>query len=132
MWRNLFLAVAITILVWATLVGILFLLGRRTLARELAGLLPTLIHLFRGLLRDPQVPRPIKAVMLLTLVWLASPIDLVPEFVPVVGPLDDLIIAAIALRFALRRTDRSVVERHWRGTPRMLERLIGTESSPTA
>ena len=132
MWRNLFLAVAITILVWGTLVGTLFLLGRRTLARELAGLLPTLIQLFRGLLRDPQVPRPIKAVILLTLVWLASPIDLVPEFVPVVGPLDDLIIAAIALRFALRRTDRSVVERHWRGTPRMLDRLIGTVSSPTA
>jgi uncharacterized membrane protein YkvA (DUF1232 family) len=57
-------------------------------------------------------------------IWLVSPIDLIPEFLPVVGPLDDLVIAALALRFVLRRVGDGVVREHRRGDPRSLELLL--------
>jgi uncharacterized membrane protein YkvA (DUF1232 family) len=81
--------------------------------------------LFRGLLKDERVSRGSKALLVLAVVWLVSPIDLVPEFIPVAGPLDDAIVAALVLRFVLRRTDRAVVESYWRGDPRTLDRLAG-------
>jgi uncharacterized membrane protein YkvA (DUF1232 family) len=57
-------------------------------------------------------------------VWIASPIDLVPECIPVAGPLDDAIVAALVLRHLLRRTDRSVVFEHWRGDPATIEVIV--------
>lgn len=54
-------------------------------------------------------------------VWIASPIDLVPKFIPIAGPLDDAIVAALVLRHLLRRTDRSVLFDHWRGDPATLQ-----------
>jgi uncharacterized membrane protein YkvA (DUF1232 family) len=96
--------------------------------------------LFRGLLRDPRVPRSAKLWLGFAVVWIASPIDLVPKFIPIAGPLDDAIVAALVLRHLLRRTDRSVLFEHWRGDPATLERsfvggvLAGreTERSPRA
>ena len=81
---------------------------------------PNLILLFRGLWRDPRVPRGSKLLLGFGLVWLASPIDLIPEFVPVVGPLDDAIVAALILRSVARRVGKSVLAEHWRGDPRRL------------
>lgn len=130
-------AVAIGLLaaaaLWAALVAGLALAGRRTAARELAALLPNLLLLFRGLLRDPHVSRASKLLLLLATLWVASPIDLVPEFVPVAGPLDDAVVAALVLRAVLRRTDRAVLERHWRGEPATLDlvlRLAGRDLPP--
>jgi len=65
---------------------LLILLGRRAHARELATLIPNLLVLFRGLLRDPRVPRSAKLWLGLAVVWIASPIDLIPEFIPIAGP----------------------------------------------
>jgi uncharacterized membrane protein YkvA (DUF1232 family) len=58
--------------------------------------------------------------------WIASPIDLVPEFIPVLGPADDLIVAALVLRHVLKRTDRSLLAEHWRGDPTTLDRIVGS------
>src|SRR5207253_1910582 len=69
--------------------------GRRTAAREVAALLPNLFGLFKGLVRDPRVPRGSKALLLFGAAWVASPIDLIPEFIPVLGPLDDAVVAAL-------------------------------------
>jgi uncharacterized membrane protein YkvA (DUF1232 family) len=57
--------------------------------------------------------------------WCASPIDLVPEFLPVVGPLDDVVVVALALRYAARQTPRDVLVEAWPGDPGVLDRLLG-------
>jgi uncharacterized membrane protein YkvA (DUF1232 family) len=59
-------------------------------------------------------------------IWKASPIDLVPEFIPVLGPADDLIVAALVLRHVLKRTDRSPLAEHWRGDPAILDGIAGS------
>ncbi|MEK7861374.1 MAG: DUF1232 domain-containing protein, partial [Chloroflexota bacterium] len=99
-------------------------IGHRLLARELALLVPNLFRLFRGLLGDPRVPWHAKAVLGLGLLWIASPIDLIPEFVPIVGPLDDAIVAAVVLGYVVRVAGREVVREHWPGDPTVLARLV--------
>lgn len=109
---------------YAVLVAALVVSGRGALAREVATFLPNLLVLFRGLAADPRVPRRAKIALAFGAVWLASPIDLIPEFIPVAGPLDDAIVAALVLRYVLRSTERSVVDGHWRGDPKTLARLL--------
>jgi uncharacterized membrane protein YkvA (DUF1232 family) len=87
--------------------------------------LPNLVVLFRGLLADPRVPRSSKRWLWFAMAWCISPIDLIPEFIPVVGPLDDAIVAALVLRHVLRRTDRAVLADHWHGDPAMLDAITG-------
>ena len=95
--------------VWVVAVAALAVAGRRTAAREVALLIPNLLRLFRGLLGDPRVPRGTKVWIWCAVAWLVSPIDLVPEFVPIAAPLDDAIVAALVLRHVLRRTDAGIV-----------------------
>jgi uncharacterized membrane protein YkvA (DUF1232 family) len=114
----------VLIAVWTIVVVVLVVVGRFLLARELALLLPNLIRLFGGLLRDGRVPLRAKIVLAVASVWLASPIDLIPEFIPIVGSLDDAIVAGLALRFVLRTTEGALVREHWRGDPATLERLL--------
>jgi uncharacterized membrane protein YkvA (DUF1232 family) len=120
-WANVLL---VLIAIWIVVVVVLVIVGRALLARELALLLPNLIRLFAGLLRDRRVGLRAKIVVGIASVWLASPIDLIPDFIPVVGSLDDAIVAAIALRFVLRTTDGAVVREHWHGDPATLDRLL--------
>jgi uncharacterized membrane protein YkvA (DUF1232 family) len=119
--HTLLFTLAIIVAVWVALIGALLLAGRGGAARQVATFLPNLILLFRGLWRDPRVPRGSKLLLGFGLVWLASPIDLIPEFVPVVGPLDDAIVAALILRSVARRVGRSVLAEHWRGDPATLD-----------
>jgi len=110
---------------WALLV----LLAARLppgLMKELAGFLPACVTLIRRLRRDPRVPRSAKVAVLVAMVWVLSPIDLIPEFLPVIGSLDDVVVVALALRYAARRVPRAVVLEAWPGDPRLLERLLGT------
>ena len=88
-------------------------------------MIPNLLVFFRRLLRDPRVPRSAKLWLSFAVIWIASPIDLIPEFIPVAGPLDDAIVAALVLRHLLRRTARSVLFEHWRGSPSTLEAIVG-------
>jgi uncharacterized membrane protein YkvA (DUF1232 family) len=62
--------------------------------------------------------------------WVASPIDLIPEFLPVIGPLDDVVVVALALRYAGRQVPREVLLAAWPGEPRLLERLLGPPDHP--
>jgi uncharacterized membrane protein YkvA (DUF1232 family) len=80
--------------------------------------------LFKGLVRDPRVSRGSKALLVIGVVWVASPIDLIPEFIPVLGPLDDAVVAALILRHVLRTAGRDVVADHWRGDAATLDRLL--------
>jgi len=122
--RGLLVALLVVVVLWSLAVGALVLLGRRSQARELATLIPNLLVLFRGLLRDPRVPKSTKGWLWFAVVWLISPIDLIPEFIPVAGPLDDAIVAALVLRHVLQHTDRQMLADHWRGEPSTLDAII--------
>jgi uncharacterized membrane protein YkvA (DUF1232 family) len=124
MGRWLVVALIAVVAVWLLMIGGLMLAGRRTAARELVSLVPNLARLFRGLISDPRVPRGSKVLLFLGALWLASPIDLIPEFVPVLGPLDDAVVAALILRHVLRRAGPDVIAEHWHGDPATLQRII--------
>ncbi len=121
---GLLIGVGIAAALWLIAVLVLVAFGRRSQARELATLIPNLLALFRGLLRDPRVPRNSKLWLGFAVAWIASPIDLIPEFIPIAGPLDDAIVAALVLRHLARRTAPSVLFEHWRGDPRTLETIV--------
>lgn len=118
------IAVACLVVSW----GLLVVLARRLppgLARDLASFLPDCATTVRRLRKDPRVPRGAKIAIVLAGLWVASPIDLIPEFLPVIGPLDDVVVVALALRYAGRRVPRDVLFAAWPGEPRLLERLLG-------
>ena len=77
------------------------------------------------------MPRRAKLAILLAGLWLLSPIDLLPEFLPVIGPLDDALVIALALRYAARSVPRPVLLEAWPADPRLLERLLGPPPSTT-
>ena len=122
--RTWLLWIGVGVSVWVVAVVVLFLVGRRLAARELATLLPNLVRMCRTLLRDPRVPRGSKVLVGFAVVWFVSPIDLVPEFIPVLGPLDDAILAALVLRHLVKRAGREVVAEAWPGDPATLERML--------
>jgi uncharacterized membrane protein YkvA (DUF1232 family) len=121
--RGLVVTLVIAVGVWLLAIILLAAVGHRSKARELVALIPNLIVLFRGLLRDPRVPRSSKIWLWFAIAWLISPIDLVPEFIPVAGPLDDAIVAALVLRHVLKRTEPKVLEEHWRGDASTLDAI---------
>jgi uncharacterized membrane protein YkvA (DUF1232 family) len=119
-----FLSLAAFLVLYAIFVLALLLVGRRSEARALAGLIPDCLVLFRRLLADQRVSHPRKLVLLLVLVYLALPFDLIPDFVPVAGQLDDAIVVALGLRLVLRGSGPGLLAEHWPGPPQGA-RLIG-------
>ena len=111
----------------------LLLLARRLppgLLKDLAGFLPACAVTARRLRRDPRVPRAAKLAVAFAGLWVLSPIDLIPEFLPVIGPLDDVVVVALALRYAARRVPREALEEAWAGEPHVLARLLGDQTRP--
>lgn len=107
--------------------GLLALLAHRLppgILKDLVGFLPACVTLVRRLRKDPRVPRSAKVVVALAGLWVLSPIDLVPEFLPVIGPLDDVIVVALALRYVGRRVPYEVLREAWPGDTRLLDRLL--------
>jgi uncharacterized membrane protein YkvA (DUF1232 family) len=93
--------------------------------KELAGFLPACLTTVCRLRADPRVPRRAKVAVAFAGLWLLSPIDLIPEFLPVIGPLDDVVVVALALRYAARRVPHDVLSEAWAGNPASLRRLLG-------
>jgi uncharacterized membrane protein YkvA (DUF1232 family) len=142
MFWQLVLTVVISLLVvWIALVVTLYVAGRRTAAparlRDMLRLIPDVVRLLRRLAADRTLPRAIRIELGILLVYLALPIDLIPDFIPVVGYADDAIIVAIALRALTRAAGPAAIDRHWPGTPeglaavRQLARLPDDPSGPT-
>ena len=117
-------SIAIAVAVYAAVVGAFFLAGRREDARALAGFVPDCIVLFSRLLRDDRLPRRHKLLVAALLPYLLLPIDLIPDFIPVAGQLDDAVIVAMVLRRVLR-ANPELVEEHWPGPQRTLDWLEG-------
>ncbi|MBA2607657.1 MAG: DUF1232 domain-containing protein [Actinobacteria bacterium] len=92
---------------------------------------PDLARLLRSLSKDPSTARGVRWRLLLLLTYLASPIDLVPDFIPVLGYADDVIVVAIALRSVVRHTGPDVLDRHWSGSAvglAIVKRLAGVRT----
>lgn len=112
---------------YGSFVVALLLLGRRSDARALAGFIPDCLVLFKRLLADSRVPATRKAILVAVVAYLALPLDLVPDFVPVAGQLDDAILVALALGLVLRGGGRALLDEHWPGPPqgaRLIARLV--------
>ncbi len=92
----------------------------RKLAVDMGGLLPNLIKLLGRLLKDPRVPRRSKLVVLGAMAYVVSPIDLLPEFIPIVGLLDDVLLVSFALEHLIRSAGEDVVVEHWDGPQDLL------------
>ena len=101
-------------------------------ALDVVRLLPDLLRMTAGLARDPRTPRSCKIALGGLAVWLASPIDLIPEFLPVIGPLDDIVVTAIVLRWVGRRVGVDALRAHWPGSDQGFElvlRLLGRSAA---
>ena len=124
--------IAIAIGVYALAVLGLLLAGRRESACAVARFIPDCIVLLRRLIGDERVPRRYKAVLLALLGYLLSPIDLVPDFIPIAGQLDDAVIAGLALRLVLRASGAGLLEEHWPGPESSLSVVLRFASPPRA
>ena len=114
------LAIAVLVLAWGAGILALCLAGRRTDARAWASFIPDCVVLVRRLLGDPRVPRSRKLLLAGLVAYLALPFDLVPDFIPVAGQLDDAIVVALVLRSVLRAAGPELLEEHWPGPERSL------------
>jgi uncharacterized membrane protein YkvA (DUF1232 family) len=107
--------------------GVMLLLAKRLppgLLRDVAAFLPACVTTARRLRQDPRVPTRAKVALLVAVVWVLSPIDLIPEFLPVIGPLDDVVAVVLLLRYAARSIPRPVLLEAWPEDPRLLQRVL--------
>ena len=124
----------VLVALWAVSCVVMMLFAHRLppgLMRQVAEFLPACVTTARKLRKDPAVPRRAKVALLVAIVWVVSPIDLLPEFLPVIGPLDDVVAVILLLRYAARSIPRQTLLDAWPTDPRLLERLLGPEASPT-
>ncbi len=124
LWTWPLLAIGVCLLLYAALVLALVIAGRRESARALAGFIPDCVVLCGRLLGDPRVPRGKKALLIALTGYLALPLDLVPDFIPVGGQLDDVVIVALVLRSLLRSGGESLIREHWPGPENSLALVI--------
>jgi uncharacterized membrane protein YkvA (DUF1232 family) len=122
--------VAALVLAWALFIAILWLVRPRDIGLgELLRLVPDILRLVRDLLADSSAPTGVRLALLGLLAWLISPIDLIPEFIPVLGPLDDVVVAILVLRYVRRRLGLAELRRLWRGSQDgfdLLARVMGS------
>jgi uncharacterized membrane protein YkvA (DUF1232 family) len=121
--RLLVIAIGFLVATWALMV----ILARRLpagAAKDLATVLPACATTVRRLRGDPRVPRRAKIAVAFAALWVLSPIDLIPEFLPIIGPLDDVLVVALVLRYAARVVPREVLFEAWPAEPCILERLV--------
>jgi uncharacterized membrane protein YkvA (DUF1232 family) len=109
---------------YAVFLGCLVAAGRGTDARALAGFIPDCVVLVRRLLGDDRVPRRRKAALMALVGYLSLPLDLVPDFIPVAGQIDDAIVAALALRYVLRAGGPGLLREHWPGPEVSLDAVV--------
>jgi uncharacterized membrane protein YkvA (DUF1232 family) len=120
---------------WALSCLLMIVLARRLpqgLIRDIAEFLPACVKTARTLRKHPDVPRRAKVALAIAIVWVISPIDQLPEFLPVIGPLDDVVAVVLLLRYAGRSIPRQTLLDAWPASPRLLERMLdGRRTSGT-
>ena len=115
---------------WAGLLLLFWLVRPKGVAvREILAVVPDIVRLLRALIADPNVPVDVRLALVALVVWILSPIDLIPEFIPGLGPLDDVIVAVVAMRYVRRRVGINAIRARWPGSDdgfALLARVIGT------
>jgi uncharacterized membrane protein YkvA (DUF1232 family) len=121
----------VLLLSWLLLVmGLALVMPKRMLLKEALRILPDLLRLLHRLSQDQNLPRALRFRLYFLLGYLALPIDLIPDFIPVIGYADDAIIVVFVLRGVVRRTGVDVIAKHWPGSKvglQLLGRLTGLE-----
>jgi uncharacterized membrane protein YkvA (DUF1232 family) len=116
--------------VWVALLIVFWIFRPRGVSvREIAAVVPDLLRLLRSLITDGSVPVDVRIVLVGLVAWIVSPIDLIPEFIPGLGPLDDVIVSIVALRYVRRRLGVDALRARWVGSEQgfaVLTRVIGT------
>ena len=130
MLRALLIALGVAAVVYAVAVIALAIAGRRSQAAALARFVPDCAVLFRRLAGDRRVSRRRKALLGLLVAYLAMPFDLIPDFIPVAGQLDDAILVAVVLRLVLRDAGPELVREHWPGPDESLGAILRLASRP--
>jgi uncharacterized membrane protein YkvA (DUF1232 family) len=123
-WAWLVVSLGVLLAVWAGLVVWLVAAGRRSDARAFARFIPDCVVLVTRLARDPRVPRRRKLLLLGLVGYLALPFDLVPDFIPVAGQLDDAIVVAFVLRRFIRAGGEPLIRERWPGPEQSLDLLL--------
>ena len=117
------------LVLWIASLVLFFVLRPKDVpVRELLAVIPDVLRLLRSLIRDGAVPADVRLVVIGLIAWILSPIDLIPEFIPVLGPLDDVVVAIVAMRYVRRRVGIADLEARWQGTAdgfALLTRVIG-------
>jgi uncharacterized membrane protein YkvA (DUF1232 family) len=124
LWAWMVVVLAGVVFVWTSVVVALVLVGRSADARALAGFIPDCLVLVRRLLADPRVPRRRKLLLVGLIGYLALPFDLVPDFIPIAGQLDDVIVVALVLRALVRADGGTLLREHWPGPERSLDLVL--------
>lgn len=128
-WSGVAAVLAGLALTWLALVALLWIVRPRDVRlADLVRVVPDIARLCRSLVADADVPLGVRAAIIGLLLWLVNPVDLVPEFIPVVGPLDDVVVAVLVLRYARRRLGDEELRRRWAGTDagyRLLAGVLG-------
>jgi uncharacterized membrane protein YkvA (DUF1232 family) len=127
---NTLVAVAIgLVILWAALLAILWVLRPRDVSvREILAVVPDVLRLLRSLIGDRSVPSDVRIVLVGLVIWIISPIDPIPEFIPGLGPLDDVIVAIVAMRYVRRRMGLESLRTRWPGSDdgfALLARVVG-------
>ena len=120
----LLIALLVALAVYAGVVLAFALAGRDSDARAAARFVPDCVVLFKRLLGDPRVDLWRKALLVVVIVYLVSPIDLIPDFIPVAGQLDDAILVVVALRVLLHGSGQLLLTQHWPGPQRSLQLIL--------
>jgi uncharacterized membrane protein YkvA (DUF1232 family) len=116
-WPMIVGAAAGIAVLWLLLVVALMRTNSGTMpVTDVLRLLPDVVRLVRRLAGDPTLPRGIRIRLTLLLIYLAAPIDVIPDFIPVIGYADDVLVVALVLRSVTRRAGAHALARHWPGT----------------
>jgi uncharacterized membrane protein YkvA (DUF1232 family) len=123
-------------IVWLVMVIALYVVARReedpARLRDMLRLVPDVLRLLRRLAADRDLPRGVRWRLALVVSYLLLPIDLVPDFIPIVGYADDAVVVAVGLRWVVRAAGVEALERHWTGTPQglsVVKRLAGVSQA---
>jgi uncharacterized membrane protein YkvA (DUF1232 family) len=126
------IVVGIAVLWAVVLVLFWFLRPKGVSVREVVRIVPDVVRMLRDIFRDPASPLDVRLVLIGLLAWIVSPIDLIPEFIPMLGPIDDAVVAVVALRYVRRRVGVAAMRARWPGSDdgfALLGRVVGFRPS---